>query len=87
MYEQIVCSNMSLNTRLQETWNSYWFRLLITGFPVGIIGGLMTLITNLFGLGTVEYFILLFTVLMSYGVLVEERYLKSWRRETVNSID
>lgn len=77
---------MNLDTRLREIWDSYWFRLLMTGLPAGVIVGLITLLTRPFELGTVEYVILLFAVLMCYGFLVEEPYLKSWRRETVDSI-
>jgi predicted RND superfamily exporter protein len=70
-------------SRLNMIWNSYWFRLLVTGLPVGFIVGVITWISEFAKMSSIAYFVVLLGVLLSYGFLFDERYLEPWRRENV----
>lgn len=80
MFIGFVLSCMNHKSKVRFVWNSYWFRLLITAVPFGIIVGVVSWISAFIGVGNMVQFSLLFAILLSYAVF-EENYLKSWRRE------
>lgn len=82
MFIGFVLSCMNYESKVRFLWNLYWFRLLITAVPFGIIVGVVSWISAFVGVGNIVQFSLLFAILLSYAVF-EENYLKSWRRENI----
>jgi hypothetical protein len=72
---------------LKNALNSYWVRLVVSSVPIGLIIWFSLWVSELYEISTIGYFVIALIFLLVYGYIFEEKYISSWRRETINIED